>query len=115
MKLFTDQLGIEHTFSTSPKRIISLVPSQTELLYDLGLEDDRGSGAYALPRASAFPQEFMLSSRPTSKKERQKEAEAAAAAVIAAAEAEKVAQAESDRLYKEYMKLERQKVNSNDK
>jgi ABC-type Fe3+-hydroxamate transport system substrate-binding protein len=39
MKLFTDQLGIEHTFATSPKRIVSLVPSQTELLYDLGLED----------------------------------------------------------------------------
>lgn len=35
----TDQLGIEHSFKTTPKRIISLVPSQTELLYDLGLED----------------------------------------------------------------------------
>jgi ABC-type Fe3+-hydroxamate transport system substrate-binding protein len=35
---FTDQLGTEHTFETSPKRIISLVPSQTELLHDLGLE-----------------------------------------------------------------------------
>lgn len=34
-----DQIGIEHVFETSPKRIISLVPSQTELLYDLGLED----------------------------------------------------------------------------
>jgi hypothetical protein len=33
---FTDQLGTEHTFETSPKRII--VPSQTELLHDLGLE-----------------------------------------------------------------------------
>jgi iron complex transport system substrate-binding protein len=36
---FTDQLGTSHTFKTVPKRIISLVPSQTELLYDLGLED----------------------------------------------------------------------------
>lgn len=35
----TDQLGTNHTFETSPKRIISLVPSQTELLYDLGLEE----------------------------------------------------------------------------
>ena len=81
-----------------------------DMEYDLGLEDDRGSGAYALPTgssygASAFPQEFMLSSRPTSKKERQKEAEAAAAAVIAAAEAEKAEQTKSDRLYKEYMKM----------
>jgi ABC-type hemin transport system substrate-binding protein len=33
-----DQIGTSHSFETSP-RIISLVPSQTELLYDLGLED----------------------------------------------------------------------------
>ena len=38
MKL-KDQLNREVNFKTSPKRIISLVPSQTELLYDLGLED----------------------------------------------------------------------------
>ena len=36
---FTDQLGTSHTFETTPKRIISLVPSQTELLFDLGLEE----------------------------------------------------------------------------
>lgn len=34
----TDQLGTIHTFETTPKRIISLVPSQTELLCDLDLE-----------------------------------------------------------------------------
>jgi iron complex transport system substrate-binding protein len=39
MKIFVDQLGISHTFESAPKRIVSLVPSQTELLYDLGLED----------------------------------------------------------------------------
>ncbi|MFM2368476.1 MAG: hypothetical protein RL619_776 [Bacteroidota bacterium] len=38
-KKIIDQLGTTHSFETSPKRIISLVPSQTELLYDLGLED----------------------------------------------------------------------------
>jgi ABC-type Fe3+-hydroxamate transport system substrate-binding protein len=38
-KIYTDQLGTIHTFETAPKRIVSLVPSQTELLYDLGLED----------------------------------------------------------------------------
>ena len=38
MKTLTDQLGKQHIFETSPKRIISLVPSQTELLFDLGLE-----------------------------------------------------------------------------
>ena len=35
----SDSLGIAHSFETTPKRIVSLVPSQTELLYDLGLED----------------------------------------------------------------------------
>lgn len=39
MKTLTDQLGTSHTFESTPKRIISLVPSQTELLYDLGLEE----------------------------------------------------------------------------
>jgi iron complex transport system substrate-binding protein len=39
MKQLIDQIGIAHTFESSPKRIVSLVPSQTELLYDLGLED----------------------------------------------------------------------------
>ena len=37
MKL-KDQIGNVLTFDTTPIRIISLVPSQTELLYDLGLE-----------------------------------------------------------------------------
>ncbi len=38
MKLLVDQIGFEHRLETSPQRIISLVPSQTELLFDLGLE-----------------------------------------------------------------------------
>ncbi|MCF6141581.1 helical backbone metal receptor [Flavobacterium sp. K77] len=39
MKKYTDQLGITHSFESAPQRIISLVPSQTELLYELGLEE----------------------------------------------------------------------------
>lgn len=39
MKTFIDQLGNKHIFETTLKRIISLVPSQTELLCDLGLEE----------------------------------------------------------------------------
>ncbi|WP_310379266.1 helical backbone metal receptor [Flavobacterium sp.] len=39
MKTFIDQLGSSHSFEKSPNRIVSLVPSQTELLYDLGLEN----------------------------------------------------------------------------
>lgn len=38
-KTLVDQIGITHSFQNAPLRIISLVPSQTELLYDLGLED----------------------------------------------------------------------------
>jgi ABC-type Fe3+-hydroxamate transport system substrate-binding protein len=38
-KSLMDQLGTQHDFESTPKRIISLVPSQTELLYDLGLEE----------------------------------------------------------------------------
>jgi iron complex transport system substrate-binding protein len=39
MKILIDQLGTSHSFEMTPKRIVSLVPSQTELLYDLGLEE----------------------------------------------------------------------------
>ena len=39
MSTFTDQLGNQISIPFPPKRIISLVPSQTELLADLGLED----------------------------------------------------------------------------
>jgi ABC-type Fe3+-hydroxamate transport system substrate-binding protein len=39
-KTFTDQLNREVTFNYPPKRIISLVPSQTELLFDLGLKEE---------------------------------------------------------------------------
>lgn len=39
MKQLKDQFGTTHTFENLPKKIVSLVPSQTELLCDLGLED----------------------------------------------------------------------------
>lgn len=37
---FTDQIGKTIFFNQPPKRIVSLVPSQTELLFDLGLNDE---------------------------------------------------------------------------
>jgi len=40
MPVFTDQTGRNVTVTHLPQRIISLVPSQTELLYDLGLENE---------------------------------------------------------------------------
>ncbi|MNK04688.1 Vitamin B12-binding protein precursor [compost metagenome] len=39
-KSFKDQLGNEITVNYPPKRIVSIVPSQTELLFDLGLEEE---------------------------------------------------------------------------
>lgn len=39
MQSFTDNLGNILTFEFPIKKIVSIVPSQTELLYDLGLED----------------------------------------------------------------------------
>ena len=38
MKIFFDQLNREVLLKSTPKRIVSLVPSQTELLFDLGLD-----------------------------------------------------------------------------
>jgi ABC-type Fe3+-hydroxamate transport system substrate-binding protein len=40
MPFFTDQTGRIVPVPDSPARIVSLVPSQTELLYDLGLESE---------------------------------------------------------------------------
>ena len=40
MLMFNDFIGRTLSFSQPPMRIISLVPSQTELLVDLGLEDN---------------------------------------------------------------------------
>lgn len=39
MIAFTDQLGSTIQLKTYPQRIISIVPSQTELLFDLGLQE----------------------------------------------------------------------------
>ena len=38
--IFTDQMGHEISLEKTPVRIISIVPSQTELLCDLGLRDE---------------------------------------------------------------------------
>jgi ABC-type Fe3+-hydroxamate transport system substrate-binding protein len=39
-RTFTDQMGRVISLNYPPKRIISLVPSQTELLFDLGLDEE---------------------------------------------------------------------------
>lgn len=38
--IYTDQLGRQVELKSTPKRIVSVVPSQTELLHYLGLEDE---------------------------------------------------------------------------
>lgn len=38
--IFTDQLHQKHTLPNYPKRIVSIVPSQTELIWDLGLKSE---------------------------------------------------------------------------
>src|SRR6187549_2269043 len=40
MAIHVDQLGRSIELKQTPKRIISLVPSQTELLFDLGLDKE---------------------------------------------------------------------------
>lgn len=40
MKIVRDQIGREITLKSTPKRIVSLVPSQTELLCNLSLENE---------------------------------------------------------------------------
>src|SRR5690349_9399224 len=40
MALVTDMMGRLVEVPENPKRIVSLVPSQTELLHDLGLEEE---------------------------------------------------------------------------
>jgi ABC-type Fe3+-hydroxamate transport system substrate-binding protein len=40
VKIFTDQMNRDISVQFPPKRIISLVPSQTEFLYDLGLKNE---------------------------------------------------------------------------
>lgn len=53
-KTFTDQLGYAVTVNYPPRRIVSLVPSLTELLADLGLSDQ----VVGLTHFCVFPQDL---------------------------------------------------------
>lgn len=52
---YRDQLGRTINLTTVPKRIISLVPSQTELLHDLGLDDE----VIGITKFCIHPQEWF--------------------------------------------------------
>lgn len=56
MPFFTDQTGRTVDLHGLPKRIVSLVPSQTELLFDLGLEEE----VIAITRFCIHPEEWFL-------------------------------------------------------
>lgn len=55
MSSFTDQLGNSITLTQPPQRIISLVPSQTELLFDLGL----GERIVGITKFCVHPKELV--------------------------------------------------------
>jgi ABC-type Fe3+-hydroxamate transport system substrate-binding protein len=55
MPVFTDQTGVSITLEKTPSRIISLVPSQTELLYDLGLDKE----VAGITKFCVHPQEWF--------------------------------------------------------
>jgi ABC-type Fe3+-hydroxamate transport system substrate-binding protein len=57
MSVYTDQLNRKIKLSSPPKRIISLVPSQTELLYDLGLRDE----VIGITKFCVHPEEWFRS------------------------------------------------------
>src|SRR6478609_8135245 len=57
MPIFTDQLGRKMKIPESPKRIISLVPSQTELLFDLGLDQE----IIAITKFCVHPEQWFRS------------------------------------------------------
>ena len=58
--LITDQINHQFELTAAPNRIISLVPSQTELLYDLGL----GEKVVGITKFCIHPDEwFKIKSR----------------------------------------------------
>lgn len=58
-KIFSDQLGRKVSLNLPIKRIVSVVPSQTELLYDLGLEEE----VAGITKFCVHPNEFFRSKR----------------------------------------------------
>ncbi|MEP7371799.1 MAG: helical backbone metal receptor [Chitinophagaceae bacterium] len=59
MQAFTDQTGHTIFLENTPKRIISLVPSQTELLFDLGLDEE----VIAITKFCVHPPEWFYTKR----------------------------------------------------
>jgi|SRR6185312_2609062 len=58
-KIFKDQMGYDVTVSWPPKRIVSLVPSQTELLAYLGLDEE----VVGITKFCIHPEEWFTNKR----------------------------------------------------
>jgi ABC-type Fe3+-hydroxamate transport system substrate-binding protein len=56
-RIFTDQMNRTVRLGSIPSRIVSLVPSQTELLYDLGLNDE----VVGITKFCVYPEEWFKS------------------------------------------------------
>src|SRR5215470_2627858 len=59
MPVFTDQLGRRLNLPHSPSSIVSVVPSQTELLYDLGLDEE----VAGITKFCVHPEQWFRSKR----------------------------------------------------
>lgn len=59
MKEYIDQMNQTIRLSGTPRRIVSLVPSQTELLFDLGLEDS----VVGITKFCIYPDEWFRSKK----------------------------------------------------
>ena len=59
MPVFVDQTGRTISLDKTPSRIISLVPSQTELLYDLGLDEE----VIGITKFCVHPEEWFRSKK----------------------------------------------------
>src|SRR5688572_4063528 len=56
---YTDQLGRQVFLPETPRRIVSVVPSQTELLYDLGLNEE----VSGITKFCVHPEEWFRTKR----------------------------------------------------
>ena len=65
MPVYTDQMNRRVELKSTPRRIISIVPSQTELLFDLGLDDEIiGITKFCIHPADKFKTKTKVGGRP---------------------------------------------------
>ena len=61
MPVYIDQMNRSVEIPSAPKRIISIVPSQTELLFDLGLDEEIiGITKFCIHPGNQFKQKLKI-------------------------------------------------------